>query len=270
MQLMQTFHMKVTALLLVVLATAGDVNSLNYSDPLIGKTLENFEVLTDDSAVTKFGCEDYGARCVFRRSNYKTVDFGPENTSQETENEQGAVWAAVADGAVLTLGACTNEENCIVTCNANCTCTYVTDDSADPQLCAQVISRAPTQAPKTEAPVANTCPQRQFTEFCPDLMSNAIPEGVDGNYDCFNFCGGVWISSCDYAGNCGTLDCDNKTATGTLNGQVFGCTVTDISKLASSDGSNNKRSSKSGIGNTTLYWNSLWMVAIGIMFTVGL
>jgi hypothetical protein len=266
MKLMQTFQMKVTALLLVVLATAGDVNSLNYSDPLIGKTLENFEVLTDDSAVTKFGCEDYGARCVFRRSNYKTVDFGPEYTSQETENEQGAVWAAVADGAVLTLGPCTNEENCIVTCNANCTCAYVTDDSSDPQLCAQVSSRAPTPAPKTEAPVANTCPQRQFTEFCPDLMNNAIPEGVDGNYDCFNFCGGVWVSSCDYAGNCGTLDCDNKTATGTLNGQVYGCTVTDISesKLAPSDG----RSSTSGIGSTTLYWNSLWMVVIGIMFTV--
>jgi hypothetical protein len=208
MQLMQTFQMKVAALLLVVLATAGE-------------TLENFEVLTDDSAVTKFGCEDYGARCVFRRSNYKTVDFG---SGQETENEQGAVWAAVADGAVLTLGPCTNEENCTVTCNANCTCAYVTDDSADPQLCAQVISRAPTPAPKTEAPVASTCPQRQFTEYCPDLMNNAIPEGVEGNYDCFNFCGGVWISICDYAGYCGPLDCDNKTATGTLNGLVFGCT----------------------------------------------
>jgi hypothetical protein len=101
----------------------------------------------------------------------------------------------------------------------------------------------------------NVDPQRQFREFCSDLMNNAIPEGVDGTYDFFNFCCGVWIyTSCDYPGNCGTLDCDNKTATGTLNGKVFGCTVTDVFKLAPSDGSHNsKRSSTSGIGGTTLF-----------------
>ena len=55
-----------------------------------------------------------------------------------------------------------------------------------------------------------------------------MPSGIEQNYDCYNFCGGIWVSSCDYSGQCGTTTCDNSTATGTMNGEVQGCTYKDF------------------------------------------
>jgi hypothetical protein len=254
--------MRLSVYLIAAIASTIYGQTFNFSDPKVGATLENFVVVTDDSAVTTFGCNDSGARCVFRRSSYKSFDFG---TGQETEDVQGAVWAAVVEGAVLTLGPCMNNGNCIVTCNANCTCAYVTDDSGGPQICTQVTSRAPTPAPKTEAPVFSECPERQFTEFCPELMATALPEGVENNYDCYNFCGGIWVSTCDYSGNCGTLNCENKTSAGTLAGQVFGCVVSD-KKLYT--GSINAEDNSSGAVSIISFWNAPLMMAMGIASAV--
>ena len=58
-------------------------------------------------------------------------------------------------------------------------------------------------------------------------MNTGVPLGLDDEYECFNFCGGYFISSCDLQGNCGPIECDNKTAAGTMNGQVFGCVLQD-------------------------------------------
>lgn len=253
----------------------------NFSDPVVGATLEHFEVSSDITAVTKFACVDLGSRCIFNRLNYASVDVG---TGQDTENTQGAVWAATTEGATLTLGSCSvgdttatsrasntddDNNNCVVTCNANCTCAYITDDTInDPQLCRALSSRAPTPSPKTAAPVAKVCPQLQFAdEFCPTLMQqpNSIPDGTIDNYDCFNFCGGVWIDTCDIAtGTCGTTQCDNATATGTLNGIVKGCTIEHYYQKLPSDNNSKENGTSSGSERIPSYYWSI-LVALTII-----
>jgi hypothetical protein len=235
------FHLRrnLNAMLLSAVVTAG-LNSLNYSNPTIGATRVNFVIDTNASAISKLSCATTGSRCGFRRGNYASVDFGK---GQETEDAQGAVWAATDVTAVLTLGGCTANDtanNCIVTCNANCTCAYTTTGSnaatAVPTSCTDVSSRAPTMVPQTAAPVPSVCPKIQFTQFCPDLVRNALPPGIDKMYDCYNFCGGSWISTCDYSGSCGQTDCGNKTAAGTATGQVFGCTLADKTRGSTKSG----------------------------------
>jgi hypothetical protein len=263
----------------------------NISDPVVGATLEHFEVSSDTSAITKFACVDLGARCTYHRLNYDSVDFG---TGQDTENTEGAVWAAVKEDAVLTLGYCTagdsrsttatsranalgsNEDSdgnaCVVTCNANCTCAYVTDDTMDdPQLCRTLSSRAPTPSPKTAAPVSKVCPQQQFAdEFCPTLMQqqpSSIPEGTIQNYDCFNFCGGIWIDTCDIAtGTCGTTQCDNATATGTLNGVVKGCTIEHYLQKSSSN--NNPNNNNGSTGSSTKSRESIFVYLMNALVAI--
>ena len=254
----------------------------NISDPVVGATLEHFEVIgSDTTAVTKFACVNAGSRCIFQRLNYDSVDFG---TGQDTENTQGAVWAATTEDAILTLGYCTagdsstatsrandnhsvDGNSCVVTCNANCTCAYITDETMDePQLCRALTTRAPTPAPKTAAPVFKVCPQQQFAdEFCPTLMQqpNSIPDGTIQNYDCFNFCGGVWIDTCDIAtGTCGTTQCDNATATGTLNGVVKGCTIEHYHQKLPSDTPNNDNGTS---GSGSRFGVDLILVAITVI-----
>lgn len=261
-----------SAVAVAVAQTFGDIN-----DPKYGATLLHFDIDTADTAVSQFSCTDLGARCVFRRANYKSVKFG---TGQESAEVQGTVWAATADSAVLTLGACTAEDeenNCIVTCNANCTCgvttTTTTTNTSDAnfdaanatlQPCTKLPSRAPTRAPKSEAPVVAVCPKIQFEEFCGDLM-NTLPLGIEGNYDCFNFCGGVWTSNCDYSGICGQNECGNKTAAGTANGQVYGCTVADKA-TAGGSGSAGAGNTKSG----TINWavSSTWSMGMMLGYAV--
>jgi hypothetical protein len=249
---------------------------VNYSDPMVGAIDDNFEVVTDPTAVTKFICEDLGARCVFRRLSYAKIDFG---TGQDTENEQGAVWAATKPDAVLTLSTCLSSNNingyddnhCVVTCNANCTCAYETDDmvSGKPQLCNKMTTRVPTPSPKTEAPVPKVCPEQQFVkEFCPTLMQTALPEGNIENYDCFNFCGGIWISTCDVAtGKCGPVDCDNKTATGTLNGIVKGCTIEQYQAKSptTTNSLSNLNAKSGGTRQQNSYHNSFLFVMVSVI-----
>ena len=267
-------------------------DTFNISDPLVGATLEHYEVSTDPTALTRFACVDLGSRCIFHRLNYDSVDFG---SGQDTENTQGAVWAATKEGAILTLGPCTGDNNnngvtatsrasdddsnsCVVTCNANCTCGYITDDSTEPQRCESLESRAPTPSPKTPAPVAKVCPQQQFaSEFCPTLMNqrNSLPDGTIDNYECFNFCGGVWIDTCDIAtGTCGTTQCDNATATGTLNGVVKGCTREHYNPSQQEDdpsaNNNNNNNDGTSSGGRTAFGSNTQMTLTMSMVVLGL
>jgi hypothetical protein len=269
--------MKIIILLLlstvVVSVVIAQTNNTNVDDPYVGATLENFEVETDTTAITKFACVDAGARCAFRRLSYESIDFG---TGQETDDIQGAAWAATTEDAILTMGPCLtngtivndNDNNCVVTCNANCTCAYVSSTNQEPQSCNQLTTRVPTPAPETSAPVPRVCPERQFTdEFCPSLMQTALPEGVIDNYDCFNFCGGIWVSTCDYSGTCGTQDCDNKTATGTITGVVKGCTIEHYNQKSSINKNNNKSSDTSGTGSIKCL-SAFILIMIGIISSI--
>ena len=224
-------------LLLITCALAADpLNPLD--DPRIGAALEHYDIDVTETAISRLTCADGGARCVFRRENFADFSFGQ---GQETEvYGEGATWAATVDGAVLTLHACTADQqggSCVVSCNANCTCAVTLDENSLPEPCVEVATRAPTPAPKTEPPKFDECPKRQFTQYCPELMNTGLPIGLDDEYECYNFCGGSWVSVCDLDGNCGPDDCANKTATGTMNGQVFGCTMQD--KLNFSPGNSN-------------------------------
>ena len=75
-----------------------------------------------------------------------------------------------------------------------------------------------------------------------------MPPGIEQNYDCFNFCGGIFVSSCDFSGQCGTLTCSNATAAGTMNGQVQGCTYQDYLSYQPDSSSFSTSTSSSGGG----------------------
>jgi hypothetical protein len=256
-------HFAVLAAGLVGVVDAAKKNytsATDYENPTIGAELVHFRIATTEGSASTLACEDPGARCVFTKAYYSDVDFGD---GQETSNGQGAVWAATVDSAVLTLGACTgspddDRNDCIVTCNANCTCDNISsstttttaaavatnkegsssssgssETSASSSTCTRVESRAPTMAPKTSPPVPAVCPKTQFDLHCPELMRTSLPAGIVHNYDCFNFCGGIWVSGCAFgSATCGILDCDNKTAVGSVTGQVFGCTKADFLQQA--------------------------------------
>jgi hypothetical protein len=108
--------------------------------------------------------------------------------------------------------------DCYVNCNAYCGC--VQPDGAN---CSLVVSRAPSPAPPTAAPIAQVCLELKNTNICPQLM-----ERVPSNnfFDCYNFCGGLFLSACEFGGTCGKLDCDNATASG-IDSLVLGCTDAD-------------------------------------------
>ena len=255
----------------------------NISNPVVGATLEHYVVSSEPSSVTKFVCSNIGSRCTYNRLFYESIDHG---TGLEFETTEGPVWASINETSVFTLGPCTGDDNtatsrdsstvveiennnCVVTCNANCTCAYITDASMnDPQLCSQVASRAPTPSPKTDPPVSQVCPQQQFaTEFCPTLMNpNTIPDGTIDNYDCFNFCGGVWIDTCDIAtGTCGATKCENATATGTLNGVVKGCTKEHYNANLPTGDNQNSNETTSSARPTQLFGSmGLAMMFIGV------
>jgi hypothetical protein len=50
-----------------------------------------------------------------------------------------------------------------------------------------------------------------------------LPAGNEKNFDCYNFCGGIFVSSCT-DGVCGNTNCDNETEVGSIDGIVKGCT----------------------------------------------
>lgn len=121
--------------------------------------------------------------------------------------------------AVLSLTDCLDEP-CKVICNANCTCTI--DATNEP--CVEGISPAPTPRP-VAAPSSNpVCPQVKAVQHCPELMQNRLPLGQEGLFDCYNFCGGEFVSACA-EGSCGLTECDNHGEDGTVDGIVMGCTA---------------------------------------------
>jgi len=109
------------------------------------------------------------------------------------------------------------------------------------------------------------CPKRQFTNFCGELMNTGLPLGVEANYDCFNFCGGTWISSCDLEGQCGDTTCKNSSATGTRNGEVMGCTLQDMISFTSASSNSGAGGSRSLRSTTTL---AVASVLVGITVAI--
>ena len=75
------------------------------------------------------------------------------------------------------------------------------------------------QAPAA-APASQICPIKQNNELCPQLMAR-VPS--NNFYDCYNFCGGIFISTCSFSGSCGATSCANKTDDGIAR-VVLGCT----------------------------------------------
>jgi hypothetical protein len=278
-------HAVLVACWAVIVVTGKNYTSADYDNPTIGAELVNFRMETTEGAESTFACEDPGARCVFKKAYYSDVDFGD---GQETSNVQGAVWAATVDSAVLTLGACTgssdeDRNDCIVTCNANCTCDVTSPTAATTTAvasnkegssssssgtsvaCTQVESRAPTVAPKTSPPVPAVCSKAQFNVHCPELMRSSLPAGIVNNYDCFNFCGGAWVSGCAFgSATCGNLDCDNKTAAGTATGEVFGCTKADLQAAATATSTNGGKKSSATLRSAS------WMTIMVLVFGVGI
>jgi hypothetical protein len=254
-------------------STGQPATDLDPTDPMIGAALEHFL----PSQTSEFRCEDDGARCVFTRRSFASVDFG---VGQETENVEGAVWAATdALSAVLTLGDCRADEptDCIVTCNANCTCTTaaatasISDASSSTpgrEECPRVVTRAPTPAPPTPAPVPAVCPEVQNKALCKELMSSEahLPEGLE--FDCYNFCGGRFISSCDFAGSCGTATCDNATDSGVYS-IVKGCTDADRATAAApGDGSSGGDTSSNAAATSTASLAMLVAVVVATVLSV--
>lgn len=276
------FYVAIAAFACISVAAAQD-NSTDFDDPLIGATVLHFDIETTVNSTTVIRCDDPGSRCVFRESQYSSHSYGD---GQESANSQGSVWAAIVESAVLTVGECQptgDDVGCVVTCNANCTCEFTTEDedgsdtlnagdvtatervTSKPQPCAQHESRPPTMVPQGSAPVAAVCPKQQFTTHCPELMLN-LPKGNLEEFDCFNFCGGAFVSSCDFAGSCGNLECDNKTEVGTATGQVFGCTPADAKAAgAKATGTNGAGQRSNSIGSFTM----TWAIRSGIIFALG-
>ena len=254
-----------------------------YNNPTIGATLEHYDVDRTNNTKSAFTCKDGGARCVFRRSHFSSLSFGSGQNSEVVG--EGAVWAATVDGAVLTLGNCNVTDfgdsargACVVTCNANCTCALTADDDpSTTQPCTEVASRAPTPAPRTEpTAMAGTpsssstqCPNRIFDEFCGELMHGpGLPPGIEENYECYNFCGGIFVSSCDLSGQCGDSSCSNSTASGTINGEVQGCTYQDYLNFHNSAPSTAKTTSGTTVGRMPFAGIGQWIALFAAGGTV--
>lgn len=232
---------------------------------------------TNNDAI--FKCRDDGARCVFQRGDYADYDFGE---GQETENIQGATWAATDSSvAELRLSTCVvtddtqtqtrsaESPNCLVVCNANCTCTFENGTSCTKLDEAPVdVDIVRTEPPEKDA--FTTCPQIKNVVHCPALMNSneSLPAGNEDNYDCFNFCGGIFISSCDLSdGSCGKLNCTNATADGTVTGIVLGCTKADISNTSDTTDNTDNTTDSSSFPSAAFAMKWLFVVsAAGIAF----
>lgn len=222
---------------LVVVATTGE---FGFTNDTIGAAYEYFELSATNGAAT-IECINPGSRCVFQRDDYQNYNFG---SGQETDTAQGATWAALnPKDDVLTLDTCVVDadatatsrksgtvfDQCLVVCNANCTCGYSDgtpcNHSDQPPAVNDITATTAPAAPKH-----TSCPQQMFTEHCSALMNDpkALPPGLEENYDCYNFCNGTFVSSCDLqSGNCGSLSCEDGTEDGTVTGRVQGCTAMD-------------------------------------------
>jgi hypothetical protein len=208
--------------LLLPLVTGQNATTGGVDDSQILAARQIFEITTGAT----FRCTDSGSRCVYHSEAFASVDARQGLTNVNTE---GDVWAALdAASDTLIVGACTQPsfQPCYVKCNAYCTCTQ--PDGTTP--CTISATKAPSPTPPTPAPVPQTCPSQQNTNLCSQLM-NKVPS--NNFFDCYNFCGGIFISSCAFSGKCGTLTCNNATASG-VNGTIVGCTDADRVSTTSS------------------------------------
>jgi hypothetical protein len=222
---------------------------------------KEYYVVTKSNGVAQFQCVTSGSRCVFQRNDFtSTKAIGSD--SQISETIQAPTWAAInvssdrlqlntciggststatataADtvSTATTRSTAADPKGCLVVCTAQCTCQYTdnstgTDTTKDclalPEAPSnnEIIQEAVTQAPKQPNTKDVQCPQSLNTNLCTQMMALPPPAFEKGlQFDCYNFCGGIFISSCDLqTGKCGAITCNNATADGTNTGRVFGC-----------------------------------------------
>jgi hypothetical protein len=172
----------------------------------------DFRVLT----YSKFTCEAKGFRCGYRKNDFG--DYEMSANAQDSVGELGGegnnIWSNVAsvdDSLVLT--DC-QVDYCFVRCNYGCHCVL-----EDGNTTCEEGTPPPQAAPATDPPAV--CPEQINPQSCPDMITNA-PAGTE--YDCYNFCGGNFVSTCDFGGTCASYACDNQGPDGSPTGLVVGCT----------------------------------------------
>lgn len=194
-------------LMICLLATWSVPTSADFDD----ETFLARPILYQVFSGGNFSCVDNGARCVYQNADYERV---VPRGGQTTINIEGMVWSATNNQTDYLVVTQCKVENCYVNCNANCTCV-----TPDQEICARQVTRAPTPATETPAPVPRVCPQQSNKQHCRALMPKVPPNNF---FDCYNFCGGVFLSTCTFAGQCGALTCTNATGSG-INSLVTGC-----------------------------------------------
>jgi len=195
----------------------------------------------------RFTCEAKGFRCAYIKEDY--ADFKLSEGSQDSigaiDGQGNNVWSNV--GGVdnsLTLQDC-QADYCLVRCNFGCHCFLENGEEDCEPGTAPPDNQEPTSPPEV-------CPQTINAEVCP-LLLDAIPSGNINNYDCFNFCNGTFISSCDFGGSCADYDCgvDRASTDGMLNGIVVGCSKAALQgqgSISSDGGSGSTSGSASSDG----------------------
>ena len=222
---------RASSFLLLITASFGILSNGDVNDPQFGARLEFFQISTNDEHQSKINCQQatLGSRCVFYRTDYSSSHFG---TGQETQTTEGPAWAANQADSVLTLGNCINPDNCVVQCNANCTCAYnmIDDPDSIPMPCERTTSPPPTPAPlPPKVTTPQLCTVTKHKEHCKTLLETSLPPGNINNFDCFNFCNGEFESTCDFNENDCVAECTTDIQDdGTVNGFVFGCSKMDL------------------------------------------
>ncbi|EEC44077.1 predicted protein [Phaeodactylum tricornutum CCAP 1055/1] len=200
----------------------------------------DFEV----NAASTFTCSLESATCRFSRSDYDTEPIlVGEGQITDTEGETGsfvAVWATrIPESDSMTLSNCVIADSCFVKCQDTCAC--ATADGSPCETATPAPTPAPTAPQPTTAPVQIVCEQKsENTSLCPTLMRDSVPVGVECR--CYNFCKGSFLSCCQDNNQCGSLDCADAGAPGTMDGIVLGCTDDDAPSGGGGGGSDSSRS----------------------------
>jgi hypothetical protein len=164
----------------------------------------------------KFFCAAKGFRCGYHKEDF--ADYQMSSGSQDSFGEMGGqqnnIWSNVGSvDETLVLTDC-QSDYCFVRCNYGCNCTLEDGNTT----CADGTP-PPQAAPPTDPPAI--CPEQINTHLCPQMITDAW---AGSEYDCYNFCGGDQVSSCDFGGTCGAYSCANQGADGTTKGIIVGCT----------------------------------------------
>lgn len=217
--------MKIVVLLfvLVVDRAGGQKPEFGYNPSTIGARPEIFNLPKGMSA--NFTCVNGGSRCAYLPKAFSKTYFGGRDAGSYTVTEDFGItrylWTATSPKIhFFEATDCQMEPHCEVGCHADCKCI-----SEEGSPCPMVASLAPVVAPPVAAPVAKVCTKKQNTQHCPELMKTVASRLV---YDCYNFCGGIFMSSCAYSDskNCNIKACDNNTESG-VTSIVNGCTPSD-------------------------------------------